>query len=71
MSIFDGQKLPSSTFKLDTERLPTGWYSDTYFLNITAPLGRGVGFLLTTQRARHTIAGLIAPWSRGSSVYRL
>ncbi|MDB5059967.1 MAG: Quinolinate phosphoribosyl transferase protein, partial [Chloroflexi bacterium] len=34
MSIFDGQRLPSAVFKLDTERLPSGWYSDKYFLNI-------------------------------------
>ncbi len=34
MSAFDGIRLPSSTFKLDTERLRTGWYSDKYFLNI-------------------------------------
>ena len=33
MSVFDGERLPSSTFKLDTERLPAGWYSDKYFLN--------------------------------------
>lgn len=34
MSVFDGRRLPPSTFKLDTERLPSGWYSDKYFLNI-------------------------------------
>src|SRR5579871_1141654 len=34
MSIFDGRRLPPEVFKLDTQRLPSGWYSDKYFLNI-------------------------------------
>ncbi|HXT36494.1 MAG TPA: nicotinate phosphoribosyltransferase [Chloroflexota bacterium] len=34
MSVFDGQRLPSAVFKLDTQRLPRGWYSDKYFFNI-------------------------------------
>ena len=34
MSVFDGRRLPPEVFKLDTERLPRGWYSDKYFLNI-------------------------------------
>jgi nicotinate phosphoribosyltransferase len=34
MSVFDGKRLPSDVFKLDTQRLPSGWYSDKYFLNI-------------------------------------
>jgi nicotinate phosphoribosyltransferase len=39
MSVFDGQRLPATTFKLDTQRLPRGWYSDKYFLNIAQLLG--------------------------------
>ncbi len=39
MSVFDGQRLPSAVFKLDTQRLPRGWYSDKYFLNIAQLLG--------------------------------
>lgn len=31
MSLFDGQRLPVSVFKLDAERLRQGWYSDHYF----------------------------------------
>lgn len=34
MSIFDGQRLDNSTFKLDIERMRRGWYSDKYFTNI-------------------------------------
>src|SRR5579883_2842961 len=34
MSVFNGRRLPPDVFKLDTERLPQGWYSDKYFLNI-------------------------------------
>ena len=38
MSVFDGRRLPSAVFKLDTQRLPSGWYSDKYFLNIAEVL---------------------------------
>jgi nicotinate phosphoribosyltransferase len=38
MSIFDGARLPISTFKLDVERMRRGWYSDKYFINIVAVL---------------------------------
>jgi len=38
MSIFDGKRLPPSIFKLDVERMRTGWYSDKYFYNIVALL---------------------------------
>ncbi len=38
MSIFDGKRLPTSIFKLDVERMRTGWYSDKYFYNIVALL---------------------------------
>ena len=34
MSIFDGNRLPASTFKLDFGRMRHGWYSDKYFANI-------------------------------------
>ena len=34
MSIFDGQRLDNSTFKLDVERMRQGWYTDKYFTNI-------------------------------------
>ncbi len=33
MSVFDGTRLPAGFFRLDTERLREGWYSDAYFLN--------------------------------------
>ncbi len=38
MSIFDGQRLNNSTFKLDIERMRRGWYSDKYFVNISEML---------------------------------
>jgi nicotinate phosphoribosyltransferase len=38
MSVFDGKRLPVSTFKLDVERMRRGWYSDKYFYNIVAVL---------------------------------
>lgn len=34
MSVFNHKRLPPDVFKLDSERLPRGWYSDKYFLNI-------------------------------------
>jgi nicotinate phosphoribosyltransferase len=34
MSIFNGQRLLNSNFKLDIERMRRGWYSDKYFTNI-------------------------------------
>lgn len=38
MSIFDGKRLTNDIFKLDLERMRTGWYSDKYFENITGML---------------------------------
>lgn len=38
MSIFDGQRLLASTFKLDVDRMRRGWYSDKYFHNIVVLL---------------------------------
>jgi nicotinate phosphoribosyltransferase len=38
MSVFDGKRLPVSTFKLDVERMRRGWYSDKYFYNIVSVL---------------------------------
>ncbi len=38
MSVFDGQRLPTETFKLDAERMRRGWYSDKYFNNIVLVL---------------------------------
>lgn len=38
MSIFDNQRIPSESFKIDAERMRTGWYSDKYFENITGML---------------------------------
>jgi nicotinate phosphoribosyltransferase len=34
MTIFNHQRLPIETFKLDIERMRQGWYSDKYFANI-------------------------------------
>lgn len=34
MSVFNGQRLAPEIFKIDTERMRKGWYSDAYFLNI-------------------------------------
>jgi nicotinate phosphoribosyltransferase len=54
MSIFDNQRLPSSGFKLDAERMRSGWYSDKYFENITGMLTalaqRGYGFAGRSSR---------------------
>ncbi|MCC6446323.1 MAG: nicotinate phosphoribosyltransferase [Armatimonadetes bacterium] len=38
MSVFDGKRLPVTTFKLDVDRMRRGWYSDKYFYNIVAIL---------------------------------
>lgn len=38
MSIFNGNRLDNSTFKLDVERMRRGWYSDKYFTNIAEML---------------------------------
>lgn len=43
MSVFDGQRLDNSAFKLDIERMRRGWYTDKYFCNIA---------LMLTQLAR-------------------
>ena len=38
MSVFDGRRLPVSTFKLDVDRMRRGWYSDKYFPNVVRML---------------------------------
>ena len=38
MSIFDHKRLTDATFKLDVERMRTGWYTDKYFTNIAKML---------------------------------
>ena len=38
MSIFDGKRLDNDTFKLDIDRMRRGWYTDKYFVNISAML---------------------------------
>ncbi|MDQ3855828.1 MAG: nicotinate phosphoribosyltransferase, partial [Chloroflexota bacterium] len=38
MTVFDGRRIPSATFKLDVERMQRGWYSDKYFGNIVGLL---------------------------------
>lgn len=38
MSIFDHKRLDNTTFKLDIERMRTGWYTDKYFTNIARML---------------------------------
>jgi nicotinate phosphoribosyltransferase len=38
MSLFDGKRLTDKTFKLDLERMRTGWYSDKYFETFGAML---------------------------------
>jgi nicotinate phosphoribosyltransferase len=45
MSIFDGQRLTNTTFKLDIERMRRGWYTDKYFNNIC--------YMLTTLAAEN------------------
>ena len=40
MSVFNGQRLPPETFRLDVERMRTGWYSDKYFLVLSRLLQR-------------------------------
>lgn len=34
MTIFNGERLESELFQLDSERMAAGWYSDVYFRNI-------------------------------------
>jgi nicotinate phosphoribosyltransferase len=54
MSLFDGKRLTNTTFKLDLERMRTGWYSDKYFENVGAMLQtlaqRGYGFRGLSRR---------------------
>lgn len=38
MSVFDNNRLPGDTFKLDVDRMRRGWYSDKYFFNIVGLL---------------------------------
>jgi nicotinate phosphoribosyltransferase len=38
MSLFNEKRLDNSTFKLDLERMRTGWYSDKYFPNVAMVL---------------------------------
>ena len=38
MTIFDRNRLPAATFKLDADRMRQGWYSDKYFENIVRML---------------------------------
>lgn len=38
MSIFNHKRLDNSTFKLDIDRMRTGWYTDKYFVNISRML---------------------------------
>lgn len=38
MSIFNGKRLDNLTFKLDIERMRSGWYTDKYFNNIAQML---------------------------------
>ncbi len=39
MTVFDRRRVPPSVFKLDTDRMRQGWYSDKYFINIAETLG--------------------------------
>ncbi|NJK80494.1 MAG: nicotinate phosphoribosyltransferase [Chloroflexaceae bacterium] len=54
MSIFDGKRLTNAAFKLDLERMRSGWYSDKYFENIVGMLQilsqRGYRFQGTSHR---------------------
>jgi len=34
VSIADGKRLPSEVFKIDAERIRSGWYTDAYFTNV-------------------------------------
>ena len=38
MSVFDHKRLTNEVFKLDIERMRQGWYTDKYFVNISAML---------------------------------
>jgi nicotinate phosphoribosyltransferase len=54
MSLFDNKRLTNDAFKLDLERMRTGWYSDKYFENIMGMLQelarRGYRFRGTSWR---------------------
>jgi nicotinate phosphoribosyltransferase len=54
MSVFNGQRLSPEVFQLDAERLPRGWYSDKYFLNIAH-------LLADLSRAGYHFAGEVSP----------
>lgn len=38
MTIFNGKRLSNETFKLDSDRMRRGWYSDKYFVNVAQTL---------------------------------
>ncbi|MCK6577106.1 MAG: nicotinate phosphoribosyltransferase [Anaerolineae bacterium] len=50
MTLFDGRRLTNATFRLDVERLRTGYYSDKYFENV-------VGILESLRQAGYTFEG--------------
>ncbi|HSG14892.1 MAG TPA: nicotinate phosphoribosyltransferase [Anaerolineae bacterium] len=54
MSIFNGKRLTNETFKLDVERMRTGWYSDKYFENVGRLLSElsARGYTYQGERAR-------------------
>jgi nicotinate phosphoribosyltransferase len=67
MSIFDNRRLPPETFKLDAERMRTGWYSDKYFENIVGMLEALArrGYRFDGHSARLEAAGMDA---RGADI---
>jgi len=52
MTIFDGQRLTNSAFKLDIDRMRRGWYTDKYFVNISQMLSAlaAQGYTYDTSR---------------------
>ncbi|MDQ3458029.1 MAG: nicotinate phosphoribosyltransferase [Deinococcota bacterium] len=61
MSFFNGKRLPAAAFKLDSERLRTGWYSDKYFNNI----------LRTLEGSRQDGEALIPGYRPGEAVVEM
>lgn len=61
MSIFNHQRLPDETFKLDIERMRKGWYTDKYFVNIALMLRVLAGMGYQYQGSHHHLPAGISP----------
>jgi nicotinate phosphoribosyltransferase len=61
MSIFNHERLPDETFKIDVERMCRGWYTDKYFTNIALMLQILSGMDYHYQGSHHHLPDGISP----------